>query len=501
MTARGCGILLHVTSLPSKFGVGDLGPAARDFIDFLHAAGQSYWQILPLGPTNPFIGNSPYSSDSAFAGNPLLISPEDLVADGWLTDADLAGFTSAFDATRCDYSGTGAFKERLLRLAFERHGGRAASDPFFAVFCRDNAHWLDEYALFTALKERFGGAMWSAWPDAYAGRNPAALASARAELAPRIAYAKFVQFLFMRQWEALLSVCREKGVFVIGDAPIYVHFDSADVWAWQRYFKLGNDRNPYVVAGVPPDYFSPTGQRWGNPVYDWNAAKSDGYRWWEMRLRHNLLLFDYVRLDHFRGFEAYWEIPADQDTAVDGKWIKAPGKDFFTAMRKRFACLPIIAEDLGVITPGVRELRDAFGFPGMNILLFAFGESMNDSPDPPHFHTRNRVVYTGTHDNNTARGWFETEAAPGDRERFFAYVGHATDAAGFPLALTRLALASVADMAVIPMQDVLGLGSEGRMNMPSIAAGNWSWRMSPGAASKELARRLREMAALFGRLA
>jgi 4-alpha-glucanotransferase len=499
MTARGCGILLHITSLPSRFGIGDLGPAARDFLGFLRAAGQSYWQILPVGPTNPFIGNSPYSSDSAFAGNPVLISPEDVVAAGYLDQADLAGFSSAFDASRCDYAGAGEFKERLLRLAFARHGGRVAADPAFVLFCRENAHWLDDYALFCALKGRFGGAMWSAWPGEVAGRDPGALARAGLELAAETAYVRFVQYLFMGQWRALRAACREAGILLIGDAPIYVHFDSADVWASQRYFKLGEDRNPSVVAGVPPDYFSATGQRWGNPVYDWEALRADGYVWWEKRLRQNLMLFDYVRLDHFRGFEAYWEIPADKDTAVEGTWVKAPGKDFFTVMRRRFPCLPIIAEDLGVITPGVRELRDGNGFPGMVILLFAFGESMNDSPDPPHFHCRERVVYTGTHDNNTARGWFENESSPRDRNRFFEYVGYQTDAAGFPLALMRLALSSVADMAVVPMQDVLGLGSEGRMNMPSIAAGNWSWRMVPGQATGELAGMLGRLAALYGR--
>jgi 4-alpha-glucanotransferase len=498
MHRRGAGILLHVTSLPSPYGVGDLGPGARTFLDFLAKAGQSFWQILPLTPTSTFIGNSPYSSDSAFAGNPLLISPDLLAQDGWISPDEL-GEPSTQDPSVTDFAAATAFKERLLQAAFMRHGQELPRLELFARFREENASWLDDYCLFKAIKHSLGGMSWTRWPDELRDREPEALAERREALDGKILKEAFVQFLFAEQWARLKAYASSLDILIIGDAPIYVTQDSADVWANQPLFKLGPDREPLFVAGVPPDYFSRTGQRWGNPVYDWDAHSQSCYEWWIMRLGHNFRLYDFVRLDHFRGFAGYWEIPAGETTAVKGQWVEAPGVAFFMALQGHFPVLPILAEDLGVITPDVREMRDGFGFPGMKVLQFAFGNAVGENRDAPHNHVENAVVYTGTHDNDTTLGWFQNDAGEEGRRVLLEYLGCDLPPAEVPWAMLRLCSMSVARIAMAPMQDVLGLGSEARMNTPSVAAGNWVWRMGADKLSDELAGKLKSLAGLYGR--
>jgi len=498
MHRRGAGVLLHVTSLPSRFGVGDMGPGALEFLDFLVQAGQSVWQILPLAPTSSFIGDSPYSSDSAFAGNPLLVSPEHLARDGWVDPADL-GQMPEHDPARAAFPEALAFKERLLDLAFERAGPELANHPDLARFRAQNAHWLEDYCLFKALKHSLGGLSWTRWPAALRDRDPAALAERREALARRMLKEAFVQYLFFEQWTALKAEASRRDILVVGDAPIYVTQDSADVWANQGLFKLGDDREPLFVAGVPPDYFSETGQRWGNPVYDWDAHLATGFAWWIRRLAHNFRLYDFVRLDHFRGFAGYWEIPAQEKTAVNGAWVDAPGKAFFKALLAHFPVLPILAEDLGVITPDVRELRDAMGFPGMKVLQFSFGPDIGENMDALHHHVENAVAYTGTHDNNTSLGWYLQDAGEAGRRALADYVGRPLEPADVAWTFLRLASMSVARLAVAPMQDLLGLDSRARMNMPSVARGNWSWRLTSDQLAPDLARRLADLARLYGR--
>ncbi len=498
MHRRAAGILLHITSLPSAYPVGDLGPGARAFADFLAEAGQSCWQILPLTPTSSFIGDSPYSSDSAFAGNTLLISPDDMVADGLIEPGDI-GHIPQPDPVRADYPAAQALKQRLLDTAFVRHGASLDSDPEFTRFRRDNAGWLHDYCLFRALKDSLNGMSWTRWPRELRDRDSQALAE-RAEALHREADRHaFGQYVFHRQWTRLRAELARRDILVIGDAPIYVTQDSADVWANPGLFKLGPDREPTVVAGVPPDYFSATGQRWGNPVYDWPEHQRTGFAWWARRLGHCFALYDFVRLDHFRGFAGYWEIPAQEATAVNGSWEKAPGMALFKSLLAHFPSLPILAEDLGVITPDVRELRDGFGFPGMKVLQFAFGPDVGENVDAPHNHVENAVAYTGTHDNNTTRGWFDHDAGDMGRQSLQEYLGRALDGAQAPWALIRLAYASVARMAIVPMQDVLGLDAGGRMNMPSLPAGNWTWRCPAGAMSPRVAQELARLCALYGR--
>jgi 4-alpha-glucanotransferase len=498
MHKRGAGVLLHVTSLPSPYGVGDMGPGARLFIDFLVAAGQSCWQILPLTPTSSFIGDSPYSSDSAFAGNPLLISPDLMVEDGFITRADL-GLMPDHDPARAAYPAAGAFKERIVEAAFNRAAPALDANCAFKRFREDSARWLDDYCLFKAIKHSLGGLSWTRWPRELRDRDPNALAERREALAKRILKEAFTQFLFHGQWAKLRQYAAERDILVIGDAPIYVTQDSADVWANPALFKLGPDREPIFVAGVPPDYFSETGQRWGNPVYDWPAHQRTGFAWWIMRLGHNFKLYDFVRLDHFRGFAGYWEIPAAEKTAVKGRWVDAPGLAFFKALLGHFPALPILAEDLGVITPDVRELRDGFGFPGMKILQFAFGPGVGENRDAPHNHTENSVAYTGTHDNNTTLGWFLHDAGPETAAILRDYIGASPSPEDVPWAMIRLCYMSVARIAVVPMQDILCLGGEARMNMPSKAKDNWGWRCLADAFKPGLAARLDALARLYGR--
>ena len=477
---RRAGVLLHPTSLPGRPDHGDLGHAAYRFVEFLAAAGISIWQTLPLGPVHD--DGSPYQCLSAHAGDPRLISLDWLQARGWL-DA------SALD---CD-------RRQCLQQAFEgfRRQATEAEQQAFAEFCRQQAYWLEDYALYAAIRESQARRGWPDWPAPLRDRQAAALQQAAETLADSIALVKFGQYVFFSQWLELKNYAHEHGVFLFGDMPIFVAHDSSDVWSRRDYFLLDEQGQPTVVAGVPPDYFSETGQRWGNPLYDWERMQADGFQWWQQRMQTQLELFDLIRIDHFRGFEACWEIPAAEETAINGHWRKAPGEALLGSLQAAFAGLPLVAEDLGLITEEVEALRRRFGLPGMRILQFAFG-SGPDNPYLPHNHERNTVVYTGTHDNDTTRGWFEALDEAG-KKALADYLGH--EPGDMPWPLIRMALASVAGMAIIPLQDVLGLGSEARMNIPGTTEGNWSWRFSEGATTEAIAARLRELVSCYGRLA
>jgi 4-alpha-glucanotransferase len=504
---RRYGLLLHISSLPSAWGIGDLGPAAHAFAASLASAGASLWQFLPLTPTSTSIGNSPYSSFSAFAGNPLFISPELLARDGHVSYADLdtalrclPGGSLGADPSRVDFQAVTLHREHLLRAAFERSCPCLPDHAGFQEFCRTHRFWLQDYARFVSIKREYHGASWVRWPDALRRRDPEALADWDRKAALPMLREKFVQYLFFSQWRNLREVCNEAGISLLADVPIYVTHDSVDVWANPRYFQLGQGLEPLLVSGVPPDYYSATGQRWGTPVYDWEQNARDGFAWWKKRLGHALLLADMARLDHFRGFCAYWEIPAEEATAVNGVWKSAPAKALFTALRDEFGSLPFLAEDLGVITEDVRAVMRDFSLPGMHVLQFAFGgPDMAENPYIPHAHTRASFVYTGTHDNAPSRAWF---ASAGEQERgnLADYAGIRVDGDSVSGALTRLAFGSVADCAVIPMQDALGLGAEGHMNTPGTAAGNWGWRMTRDQAAPERLAWLRELARIYGRL-
>jgi 4-alpha-glucanotransferase len=491
MQRRESGVLLHVPSLASPFGIGDLGPEAFRFVDFLSDGGQGCWQVLPLHPTDTAFGNSPYHSPSAFAFSPLLISPEELVREGLLEERDLASPPGG-PADRVDYERVTAWKAPLLDKACEAFlGGPTAAD--YRRFCRASAGWLEDYAAFVAFKEHFGGRAWTDWPPEVRDREPGAVAALSRALGREIETERARQYLFFRQWSALRARCRERGVRIIGDMPIYVDHDSADVWSEPGIFQLDDRKMPVAVAGVPPDYFSETGQLWGNPLYRWDVLKAKEFDWWVRRMKHNLRLFDLVRIDHFRGLVGFWKVPAGDRTAANGKWVEAPARDLFGRLRRAFRPLPIIAEDLGTITPDVREVMDDLGFPGMKVLLFAFGEDNPDHPYLPHTYERNCVVYTGTHDNNTARGWFDLEARPEEKERLSRYVGRIVEGPSVAEELVRLALESPAALAVLPVQDLLGLGAEARMNKPSTMGGTWEWRVPPGALEPGLACRLNEL--------
>jgi 4-alpha-glucanotransferase len=499
MTRRGAGVLLHPTSLPSPFGIGDLGHGAYRFVDCLAEGLQQYWQLLPLTPTSPALGNSPYSSDSAYAGNPLLISPELLVHDGWLRQADLRHPSQTFDPHRVEYETVTTFKTALLQLAYERAKSSLEHHENFQRFVTEQASWLDDYALFRALKEHYRGKPWIQWPQALRDRNPQAMETARERFYDRIVLEQFQQFVIHAQWQALKRHCHDRQIRLIGDLPIYVQHDSVDVWAHPDYFKLDDRKQPAVVAGVPPDYFSATGQLWGNPVYDWPHLARTRYDWWVQRVQHNLALYDLVRLDHFRGFAAYWEIPAGAATAQTGRWVEGPGAELFETIRLHCPGFPLIAEDLGVITPDVTALMERFNLPGMKLLLFAFGEDLPTHPYAPHNYVPHCVAYTGTHDNNTIRGWIRKEISPDDLRRLYTYLGREPDEHLLHWELIRLVMMSVADTVIIPLQDLLGLGEEARMNRPAIGHGNWEWRVMPQQLSRRLIARLAEMTTIYGR--
>ena len=497
---RSAGILMHVTSLPSPYGVGDLGSASRRFADFLHRAGMRHWQILPLNPTAPVLGDSPYSSYSLFAGHPLLISPERLAADGWLRLADIQRPVGGAEGA-VDFEAALAAKERLLDLAWERARDSLAGHEGYESFVAEHAGaWLDDFAAFVVLKERLGGASWDSWPGAYRLREPGAMDALRAEAADELERVRFVQYLFFSQWESLRAYCNGLGISIIGDLPFYPTYDSADVWAHPEAFQLDEAGRPLVVAGVPPDYFSETGQRWGNPVYDWEAMADDGYQWWLARIAHNLGWCDVIRLDHFRGFAAYWAVPPHEKTAMNGWWVDGPGEAFFTHVHESFPGMPIIAEDLGLITDDVTALRRAFGLPGMHVLQFSFGPDTGENTNSLHNHAPGGVVYPGTHDNNTALGWYSRDLGEEGRRRLNDYLGREVTPRDAAWTMIRLAMASCASLAVVPMQDVLGLGAEGRMNVPGRPTGNWGWRCGAADLHPRLADRLRSLCALYGRI-
>jgi 4-alpha-glucanotransferase len=470
---RASGLLLHVTSLPSPYGIGDLGPSAQAWIDQLADASQTWWQALPLGPTG--FGDSPYQSLSSFAGNGLLISPDSLIEDGLLKETDLERHT--FPTTVIDYDAVIPFKHRVLELAWHHFldGSRADLRPAYAQFTDEQAHWLEDYALFRALKARHHGAYYLEWPAELARRDPAALARARRDLVGPIDQVRFAQFLLFRQGARLKEHARARGLHLIGDLPFFVSPDSSDVWANPEMFLLDQERKPRFVAGVPPDYFSSEGQLWGNPVYDWEALRRTGYRWCIDRLRALLAHVDVIRLDHFRGFVSAWHVPAGAPTARSGQWVTGPGAEFFTAVEQELGGLPFIAEDLGLITSDVGELRDRFRMPGTKVLQFAF-DGHADNPYLPHAYIPNAVVYTGTHDNNTTRGWFE-ELPESERQNLWRYLKRpaSTGVMAAP-ALLNLAWSSPAALAMAPLQDLLNLGSDSRMNVPGRTAGNWRWR-------------------------
>jgi 4-alpha-glucanotransferase len=495
---RESGVLLHITSLPSPYGVGDLGPEAYAFVDFLVKTRQHIWQVLPLTLTDPLYGNSPYSSISAFAGNKILISPDLLIEEGLLTKKDLEP-VPLFPAGRCDFSLVIPYKTKLLELAYRNFKGNGAHRESFEAFCSKNRSWLDDFSFFIIIKKHMAGKSWARWPEELRDRAPQSLESVKKEYSEQLEREKFWQYLFFEQWHRLKSFCREKGVQLFGDLAIYVNFDSADVWANPGLFKLDEEKKPVFVSGVPPDYFSSTGQLWGNPVYQWDVLRESAYQWWVERVAHHLDLFDILRIDHFRGLVACWEIPVGEDTAVNGKWVNAPARDFLICLRQRFNSLPIVGEDLGVITPDVREVMRCFGLPGMKVLLFAFGEDDPQHPYLPHNYERNFVLYTGTHDNNTVRGWFECEASSNDIERFFRYAGREVPVEEVHWEFIRLAMISVANQVIIPMQDILGLGGDTRMNRPSVAAGNWEWRLRPDQITQSTAQKLLEMTKTYGR--
>lgn len=488
---RKSGILLHPTSLPGTGGIGSLGSEARLFIDFLHRAGQSLWQVLPLG--RPAFGNSPYSCFSAFAGNPLLIDLGAIAEEGDIPGADIQ---VVLPDDRVDFARVEQYKMKVLQRAAAKFLSGAAQSRMddFRQFC-DAASWLHDYALFMAIRGACHGKSWYSWPEDIARRKPGALAEYAKKLRGAVDEQKYMQWQFHRQWRDIKRYANTGGIDIVGDLPIFVALDSADVWANPQLFHLDERGRPTVVAGVPPDYFSETGQLWGNPLYNWEVIAYQGYGWWIERLKHSLDLYDIIRLDHFRGFEAYWEIPATEKTAEKGRWVNGPGADLFNALIDALGPLPVIAEDLGVITPDVEALRDRFGFPGMRILQFAF-DSGPDNPYLPHNYVREAVVYTGTHDNDTTAGWFA--ALPDkDKKEVLAYTG--SDGKDIVWDLMRVALASVASRAVIPLQDVLGLGNSARMNIPGTPAGNWSWRFVPGDLNERLAARLHEMTEIYGR--
>jgi 4-alpha-glucanotransferase len=492
---RQSGVLLHPTSLPGPHGSGDLGPAAYHFVDWLQSAGQQLWQILPLGGIGP--GNSPYMSSSAFAGNLLLIDLADLRREGWLQDADLVP-DAAFNSRRQDYAVVWPWRmERLARAA--RAFAQAPQTPQhqqdFAVFCAAQQDWLDNYTLFMALAEHHAGQDWCDWPNGLAQRDPNAMAQARAQHAPRIAFWKFCQWRFFTQWQRLRTYANGRGVRIVGDAPIFIALQSAEVWARQDLFDLNPDGRPRVVAGVPPDYFSATGQRWGNPLYRWAAHAAEDYAWWTERIHRTFELVDIVRIDHFRGFASYWEIPAEAPTAIEGQWLPGPGAALFNAIQAALGPLAIIAEDLGVVTPDVEALRSTFAFPGMRVLQFAFGGDSTNS-FLPHRHARDTVVYTGTHDNDTTVGWW-AYISEAERQHVRDYLG--VDGHDIHWDLIRAACASVADTAIHPMQDILGLGTEHRMNFPGKAEGYWEWRFDWSEVNPSHAARLLQLCRLYGR--
>ena len=490
---RASGILLHPTSLPGPFGIGDLGNQAYRFVDFLVTTGQHLWQILPLGPLG--YANSPYQCLSAFAGNPLLISPEVLVEEGFLKPTDLESSPS-FPHDHVDYKTVRQIKEHLLKTSFIvfQEKNKSQQEPF-EIFCEHNKSWLDVYAMFMALREAQSFKAWNTWEPGIRKRQLKALEGWEGKLHDEILFHKYQQYQFFKQWYELKKYCNDRAIKLIGDIPMFVSIDSDTVWSRPDAFYLDSKGSPTVVGGVPPDYFNKTGQRWGNPLYRWEIMGKDSYAWWAERFKAALRLVDIIRLDHFRGFESYWEVAVKYKTAMKGHWVPGPGAELFERVKKRLGAFPVIAEDLGTITPEVDNLRDQLAFRGMRVLQFAFGDN-GSSRHKPHNYPRNCVVYTGTHDNNTTIGWFSELKEKGVREAL-NYMG--SDGHEINWDFIRLALMSCADTVIIPLQDVLGLGSEARMNRPGTVMGNWSWRFTPDMLSDKIKFRLKELTDLYER--
>ena len=505
--ARESGVLLHPTSLPGRYGIGELGPAAYKFADALQEMGQHLWQMLPLGPTG--YGDSPYQSFSTFAGNKMLISFDQLIKDGLLSEARLSAFPN-FPVDTVDFGPVITIRTAILRTVCRSFERRATPEMYqaFEAFCAKNADWLDDYALFSALKTAHDLKPWPTWEPELVHREPMAMHAAQRQFKTAIRHEKICQFLFFDQWKRLVNYCHARQIKIVGDIPIFVAHDSADVWARPELFFLDDRGNPTVVAGVPPDYFSSTGQLWGNPLYRWDAHQQTDYAWWVARLRKIFEMVDIVRIDHFRGFEAYWEIPGHETTAIHGKWVKGPNADLFEALNRQLGRLPIIAEDLGVITPEVERLRDQFEFPGMRILQFAFGNDDKAEAYRPESYPPNCVVYTGTHDNDTTVGWFRSEPGNGstrsreeiekERRSVLNYVK--TDGHEIQWDMIGVAMTSKANTAVVPMQDLLGLGTIARMNVPGTTGGNWRWRFTWDMLTPEIKQRMRRLATETGRM-
>ncbi|MFI5323601.1 MAG: 4-alpha-glucanotransferase [Thermodesulfobacteriota bacterium] len=493
MKRRKSGILLHITSLPSPFGIGDFGPEAFGFVDFLAESRQSCWQILPLNPTDEVYGNSPYSGPSSYAGNPLLVSPKLMKETGYISAGDLKR-KSGFEDGSVNYREVSEYKDNLFKTAFTNAESALPGDIDFMNFCRDQAYWLDDYALYASLKMTLNVDTWSALPVPLRDRDEKALAEWREKAESQILYHKFMQYIFYSQWNSLKKYANDRDLEIIGDIPYYINYDSSEVWTHPESFKLDKDKNPEFVSGVPPDYFSKTGQLWGNPVYNWDVLKATGFEWWIKRIGHNLMLFDDLRLDHFRGFVSYWEVKAGDKKALNGSWIDLDALSFFDTLFSCFDKSRFIAEDLGYITPDVKEIIKRYDLPGMKILLFAFGGDFPYSDYlPNNYVDPNCLVYTGTHDNNTVIGWWEEEAGKEEKERFYKYIGRKIDASEVCQEFIGLSMSSIADTSIIPMQDILGLGAEAKMNKPSTKTGNWKWRLKPDDIDGNLAKKLREI--------
>jgi len=492
---RASGVLVHPTSFPSPYGMGDLGAGAYAFLDFMKEAKQKLWQVLPLGPTG--YGDSPYQSFSSFAGNHYLISPDELKKQGWLSDEDLSEIPPS-NPRAIDYGPAINYKMELLKKAFANFKAKATPAQKSAVtkFCNKNNEWLEDYAVFTALKDHFGGIEWHRWSAPLAHREPTALEDMRQQLAEQVEFTKFVQFEFFRQWGALKAYANKAGIKIIGDIPIFTARDSADVWAAPELYMMDKDGQPTAVAGVPPDYFSETGQLWGNPLYDWDEHKKTDYVWWANRVAAVLSMVDIVRIDHFRGFESYWAVPFGEETAINGKWLKGPGKPLFTSLAKKLDNLPIIAEDLGEITEKVTQLRTGLGLPGMRVLHFAFDPKGTSNHLPHNYENSQTVVYTGTHDNNTTRGWYQ-EAAEEEKDYLRRYLNVSGNDAAWDL--IRLAFSTTAVYAIVPIQDIMDLGADDRMNSPGLAQGWWRFRYTPDMLTQNHASRLEYLTTLYHR--
>jgi len=496
---RGAGVIMHITSLPSPYGLGDLGPEAKKFAGFLRDAHQRYWQLLPVNPVSEPAGYSPYSGYSSMAGNALLISPDELAAEGWLNPTELPGGNEGVN--QVDYEKVYKLKKKLFDLAFDRFMKTAAvnTKKTFDEFKAAENYWLNDFALFEVLKSKHKGLPWYEWPRHFKLRDTTALAEFTSDHQTEIEQVKWLQYMFSKQWSAFKNYANQSGIRLFGDLPFYISYDSADVWAHPHLFKLDDEGSMLAIAGVPPDYFNANGQLWGMPVYNWKELESDGFQWWIQRIKRNQLLFDLVRLDHFRAFHDYWEIPAGEKTAINGKWVPGPGIAFFDAARKALGNLHLVAEDLGDLSPGVYELRDQAGLPGIKVLQFAFGEDMSVSPHIPHNYPAHSVAYTGTHDNNTTAGWWADDATTLERRNLSIYAGRPVNKSNVVKSMTTLCYGSVAEMAIIPMQDLLGLGTDARMNVPALKKGNWRWRLNGTFKPAKLAKELRHMVKLYNR--